>query len=101
MTIGPLANATAMMRGSLPNPNRRISKGTSASIGVAGGSGTVNYSSGMLGDTTAASYTFGSTLDSGVMNIANYSWSVPVTFNNGSGRPMYILEDREVVKELV
>ena len=34
MTIGPLARATAMMRGSLPNPNRRISSGTKANIGV-------------------------------------------------------------------
>ncbi len=34
ITIGPLASATAMMRGSLPKPNRRMSSGTSASIGV-------------------------------------------------------------------
>jgi hypothetical protein len=32
--IGPLASATAMMRGSLPKPKRRIRSGTSASIGV-------------------------------------------------------------------
>ena len=34
ITIGPLASATAMMRGSLPKPKRRISSGTSANIGV-------------------------------------------------------------------
>ena len=34
ITIGPLASATAMIRGSLPNPKRRMSNGTSASIGV-------------------------------------------------------------------
>jgi Na+(H+)/acetate symporter ActP len=34
ITMGPEASATAMMRGSLPKPKRRIRSGTSASMGV-------------------------------------------------------------------
>ena len=34
MTIGPEASATAMIRGSMPKPRRRIKSGTSAIIGV-------------------------------------------------------------------
>ena len=59
---------------------------TGNSVSVYGTGSTVNYTSGLLADTTAASYTFGSTSDSNTMTVASNAWTTPVTFLNGSGK---------------
>jgi len=54
-------------------------------VGIAGGAGTLNIGTGILGDITAGSITIGSTSDTGLMTVGANTWSFPVTLNNGSG----------------
>ena len=58
----------------------------STTVGVAGGSGTLAVTSGILGDITAGSITIGSTSDTATMTVGTATWSSPVTFNDGSGK---------------
>lgn len=60
---------------------------TSASVGVMGGAGTVQFDSSLLGYLSGeSSLTFGGTADTGLMTLGAYSgWNLPVSFVSGGG----------------
>ena len=57
----------------------------STTVGVAGGAGTLNFSTSILNNITAGSYTVGNALDSGAMAVSAYAWANAVNLTGGSG----------------
>ncbi len=55
------------------------------SIGVAGGAGTLQVTSGILDAIAAGGITIGNTSDSGAMDVGTYAWNAPLTLLSGSG----------------
>ncbi len=57
----------------------------STTVGVAGGAGTLQLTSGLLNNITAGGISIGNTADSGAMNVGAYAWNAPVSLLSGRG----------------
>jgi filamentous hemagglutinin family protein len=58
---------------------------STTTIGVAGGAGTLDIGTGVLGDITAGSSTIGNTADTGAMTVDAMTWGEPLSLVSGSG----------------